>query len=340
MRKKKTRFSKSLIRSVIAAAVVAVAVIAILITNLFLPVKYLSAYLCLSREGLPENTSRVTFVDVGYGDCILAEFSDGKVLLIDGGDGRYSHELKLLTLLNRRGIRTIDYLVCTSVKSEHCGGLAEILRYKEVGKIYAPYCTVTRITEEYRRFHEEAERSGAQRVFCEFGEGESGSDWSFCFLSPAVHTAEWEGSEYYDMNRDPTAENVNNASAVIWLHSAGIDFLLLSDITAKVADKLVREYLVDGLKDPDGVSVRLEDCNVVMTALHGGEEGIYARLWDLTMPETAVISVGENGRGAPSLAALADAQGAVGEELYRTDEQGTLTVVVRDGSYVIEKEKS
>lgn len=338
MKEKKTKLSKAMIRTIIVVAVIAATVTALLIANLFLPVKYISAYFVFSREALPEYSARVTFADVGYGDCILAEFPDGEVVLIDGGDGSYSHELKLLTLLNRRGIQKIDYLVCTSVKPEHCGGLAEILRYKTVGKVFAPYCVATRINEEYRRFQEEAEKFDEE--ICEYGVGASGVGWAFSFLSPTVHTLEEEGSEYFDMNENPTTERINRASAVMWLECLGVNFLLSSDMTATVADKLVAAYLVDGLKDANDEPVRLEECDFMTVALHGAEEGAYARLWEITSPSAAVVSVGENGRGAPSLAAIADAQRFVGEELYRTDETGTLTVTISDGTYFIGKEKS
>ena len=120
--------SKGRIAAIASAAVVAVAFAALIITNIFVPVKYLSAYL-VARGERQQGVLTVTFLDVGYGDCTLCELPDGKVLLIDGGDGAYANTLSILRKLNSRGIDKIDYLFCSSVLGEYCGGLPEILRY-------------------------------------------------------------------------------------------------------------------------------------------------------------------------------------------------------------------
>lgn len=330
---KRKKFPKKILRSVIISAVVAVAVTALLITNIFIPVKYFSAYIVFVKDVLPENGARVTFIDVDYGDSILVELPDGKTMLIDGGDGSYPHELELLSVLNKRGVTAIDYLICTSVNKEHCGGLAEIIKYKKVSKIYMPYCTVTRINDSFYNFYESV-YCGAEIDYCEYGNGEIGDGWSFCFLTPTVHTATAAGSEYYELNSDPTDENINNASAVVWLECLGVDFLFLSDATTAVCDKIIAAYSVDGLMF-GGKSISLTDCDIVSVAMHGGEDGTCAPLYDLIRPHAAVISVGDNGYGAPSLAAIADAQACVADNLYRTDTHGTVTVTVRDGNFTI-----
>ena len=124
--KKKMEFSRGRVAAIITAAVVGLLVIVLIVINIFIPIKYLSAYF-VGKDEREEDTLRVTFIDVGYGDSTLCEFPDGKVMLIDGGDGSYANNLAILTVLNERGVDTIDYLVCTSVLGEYCGGLDEVI---------------------------------------------------------------------------------------------------------------------------------------------------------------------------------------------------------------------
>lgn len=324
--------SKKTVRAVVMAAVIGIAAIAVLVANLFIPLKYLSAYLIWSYEALPENSARITFVDVGYGDCTIVELPDGKIMLIDGGDGRYSHQLTVLKELNRRRIDTIDYLVCTSVKDEHCGGLSEIMEYKTVKKIYSPYCLKKYITDGYEAFSEarSAVSDIADNVYIEYGVGESEEDWSFRFLSPTVLSAWFEGAEYYDLDNDPTDENINRASAVMWLNAAGAQFLFLSDTTAEICSGLVLMNEVNDLQALFGVD--LSACSVLTAAMHGGEDGVYTPLYELVQPEYTVISVGDNGESAPSNSALAAAGCG---EIYRTDKNGTVVMTVSEGKITV-----
>lgn len=327
----KPNHSKRTLRAVITAAAVAIIIIAVLVVNLFIPIKYLSAYIVQSCSPLDENSARVTFVDVGHGDCVIVELPDGKTMLIDGGDGRYSNQLAILKELNRRGVDDIDYLVCTSVKSEHCGGLAEIIKYKNVNKIYMPYCLITDITTEYAAFIEAADGIGAERNYIEFGVTESGEGWSFSFLSPSVRSAWQEGFEYYDLNCNPTDKNINRASAVMWLDVAGAQFLFLGDTTSEICDSFILLNEVGDLYNIFGID--LADCDVIMASMHGAADGVNPSLYSAANPEITVISVGDNGEGAPSVSALAAAQS--NGTLYRTDKHGTVTMTVNDGNITV-----
>lgn len=333
---KRKRLSKGLLISIITSALILVAALAILITNIYIPVKYLSAYLVTANRAV-DGELRVSFLDVGYGDCTLVEFPDGRTMLIDSGNGRYGNQLKLLKLLNGYGVDNIDYLVCTSVKNERCGGFGELLKYKAVGKVYMPYCLSTQITDGYRAFCEAVKSCGAKTEICEYGAGERGDGYEFCFLSPSVHTL--ENGEYDLLNKNPNETNINNASAALWLECGGVSFLFLGDVNSEIEAKICADYLLTGGQTAAGYNVRLENCKIVKAANHGKITSACAALYDLIKPETVIISVGENGQGCPSQDVISDAQRYAGENLYRTDYCGTVTVTAKDGSYRIEKEK-
>lgn len=297
---------------------------AILITNAFIPVKYLSAY-CVSADKNKQGDLRVTFLNVGHGDCTLVEFPDGKTLLIDGGNGRYTTNLSVLRLLNSRGVDKIDYLVCTSVRGENCGGLAEVLKYKSVGTLYMPYCTNTNITGDYRSFCEAVKvslQNGTEVKYCEFGEGVFESGYSFCFLAPSVRSNP-EG-EYAALNKSPTNANISNASAVMWIECGKTRLLFLGNLLTDKLNSLLNAGK-NGMLEINGKTVDLRLCNIVKVANHGDKASACAELYDFILAEAAIISVGENARGCPANSVISDVTSA-NAELYRTDFNGTVTV--------------
>lgn len=326
----KKKLSKKQIRSIIIAAVTCAFVLAFIITNIFIPVKYLASYFVIRNGGAEQGVMRVWFVDVGYGDCIIVELPDGKNMLIDGGNGSAPNEAKILKYLNKCDIDVIDYLVCTSVKSEHCGGLTEILKYKTVEKVYMPYCLNTFINDEYRNFAVAVRDSGAQVIVSQYGAGvkDTVEDYFFTFLSPS-RLDNPEG-EYVELNKNSTsAEAVDNASAVMWLEYAGTSFLFTSDAGSGILDGICNSYSVAGEDYP----VRLESCTVISVSGHGSKNSS-AQLYEAAKPEVAVISVGDNGQGCPSAEAIADAANCVGDNLYRTD-NGAVTIEVNKEGYKI-----
>lgn len=328
--RKKKKLSKFQLRAIIIGAVSLVFALAFIITNIFIPVKYLASYMVARNRGAAEGVMRVRFVDAGYGDCIIVELPDGKNMLIDGGNGSAPNQAKILKYLNSCDINTIDYLICTSVKSEHCGGLAEIIKYKTVNKIYMPYCLNTFINDKYRDFALAARDSGAPVIISQYGAGGKNTEYGyfFSFLSPSI-ISNPEG-EYAELNKNGGSEEaVNNSSAVIWLEYAGTAFLFTSDAGSKVLNGICNSYAVAGEDYP----VKLENCTVISVSGHGSADSS-AQLYDTAKPEVAVISVGENGRGCPSAAAIADAANCVGDNLYRTD-GGAVTIEVNKEGYKI-----
>lgn len=326
-------------KAVVVLSVLAVLLCAaIIILNIFIPVRYLSAYL-VPREETEEGQLKLKFVDVGFGDCAFAVLPDGRTMLIDGGNGDYENMLAVLSAINACGADRIDYLVCTSVKEEHCGGLAEVLKYKQVGTAYIPYCANTRITEEYHSFINALAESGAQLRTAQAGEGVVGDGYFFSFLSP-VNSASPTG-EYALLNSDATAENIERASAVLWLEYGENAFLFTSDARRETLERITREYeQCKELSQPfcavGGNAVVLEKCDLVTVPAHGGRNNTYAPFYDLITPRDGVVSVGENFAGYPDMSALSDIYAYA--QPYYTRYDGTITVTADKTDYTIEKE--
>ncbi len=335
----KRKLSKKWIKFIAILFVAAVITVSLAVTNLFIPVKYLSAYINFKKDICPQGEMRVRYIDVGYGDSALVELPDGKTLLIDGGAGTYSNARKILKILNSSGIDRIDYLVCTSVKNEHCGGFSEIIRYKSVGKAYIPYVENKDITDGYSNFYSMLSSQGVPTETAEYGKGVYSSEYKYCFyfLSPSVYNL--PDSEYKNMNRSPTNENIDAASAVLWLEYSGKGFLFLSDADGGVQTKIARSVAAEkGRYVLGGLELTMGDCAVISAANHCGVNSACAELYDLIKPEAAIISVGENAKNSPSLSDFAVLQTYVGDKIYRTDRNGTITAVVSGGLCYIDKE--
>lgn len=82
---------------------------------------------------------KVHFLDVGQGDSTLIELPNRKVALIDGGnkaDGDF-----LVDYIKALDIKTIDYIIATHPHADHIGGLAEVIKEFDIGKVYMPGVT-------------------------------------------------------------------------------------------------------------------------------------------------------------------------------------------------------
>ena len=341
MARKKVKIGKRIIAIIIACAVFLTFSLALIITNIFVPVGYLSAYFVDTVKN-QTGVMRVSFIDVDFGDCTIVELPDGKIMLIDGGNGTYANTLALLNSLNRRGIDTIDYLICTSVKNEHCGGLKEIVRYKTIGTAFIPYCRNTHITQQFHNFVCELDRKSVKTVYACAGEGVDGGDYFFTFLSPTTPLS--NESEYTLLNKSPTNENIDNASVVTWLEYADTSFVFSSDVRENTLKRIINTYEMSlehgvvfcGIGDK---GVKLETCDVVTVAGHGGEKNSYASWYEALQPEDSVISVGKNFAGCPSSVAISDVMAHTPNTPHITNEHGEIIFTVTATGYVVDKEK-
>ena len=99
-----------------------------------------------STKELSGGKTRVHFLDIGQGDSELIELPNGEVMLIDGGN-RDDSEF-LVEYIKNLHISKIDYVVATHPHEDHIGGLPEVIKTFDIGKIYMPKKTAnTRIFE-------------------------------------------------------------------------------------------------------------------------------------------------------------------------------------------------
>ena len=91
----------------------------------------------VSVEALNSASYRVTYIDVGQGNCTLIEMADGSTALIDCGSAMYGE--KVYNFLKERNISTINFLIATHADADHIGGFNYLFSRMEIKNIYRPF---------------------------------------------------------------------------------------------------------------------------------------------------------------------------------------------------------
>ena len=73
----------------------------------------------------PEEPVKANFIDVGQGDSTLITLTNGKNILVDGGDIEAGS--KVVTYLKEVGVKIIDLVISTNTDADHIGGLTDVL---------------------------------------------------------------------------------------------------------------------------------------------------------------------------------------------------------------------
>jgi competence protein ComEC len=262
------------------------------------PLSVLAVLVSFTAFTMPDNQLRVSFLDVGQGDAILIQ-KGNRQILVDGGPSPQAITLGLSEAMPFWD-RSIDLLVLTHPHQDHLAGLLEVLRRYRVGQVlYSSLDYDSPLYDEWLRTIDEKNikatlASAGQRI-------DMGDGIIIEVLRPSL-TLPGAGP---DIDRD---------SLVLRLEYGSVSFLLTADIKSETEWELVRE------RAPLASTV-------LKVAHHGSSTSTTAEFLSVVGPRVAVISVGaDNDFGFPDAEVLARLQAAVGPgNLYRTDEQGTIT---------------
>lgn len=264
-----------------------------------LSVLTLTAAIWVNRQDYQYGVLTALTLDVGQGESVILT-SGGETALVDcGSSNSYKDPGGLAAdTLHSMGVRELSAVVVTHYHADHTNGLYEVLRRIPVQTIYLPD-----IEDEYgvrERLVSLAEEKGAQVTYV------------------TKETADTLGDTVLTIYPPVQSGGDLNELGLTALASAGdFDLLITGDMSGSTEKKLVETYA-------------LPDIEVLAVSHHGSRYSSNIRFLKSVTPEAAVISVGDNNYGHPSEETLQRLL-AVGADIWRTDQQGTIRITVNGG---------
>lgn len=264
-----------------------------------LSVLTLTAAIWVNRQDYQYGVLTALTLDVGQGESVILT-SGGETALVDcGSSNSYKDPGGLAAdTLHSMGVRELSAVVVTHYHADHTNGLYEVLRRIPVQTIYLPD-----IEDEYgvrERLVSLAEEKGAQVTYV------------------TKETADTLGDTVLTIYPPVQSGGDLNELGLTALASAGdFDLLITGDMSGSTEKKLVETYA-------------LPDMEVLVVSHHGSRYSSNIRFLKSVTPEAAVISVGDNNYGHPSEETLQRLL-AVGADIWRTDQQGTIRITVNGG---------
>jgi competence protein ComEC len=238
-------------------------------------------------------TVAVTFLDVGEGAATLLQVPRGPTVLVDAGPEPVARQLR------EHGVRRIDLLVLSHGHDDHVAGLEDVVGRLAIGTALLPLPEAP--SEALDALEVRLRASGAEVRRVTQPVTLAGDGWGLRVL-PSAPAPGSSGNQ---------AENDAALVAVVELGPGRV--------------------LLPG--DAEGAALSALDlprCAVVALPHHGSSGGLDAALLERLAPSLAVVPVGPNSYGHPSVEMLELLTGA-GVPYVRTDERGDTTVWVGDG---------
>lgn len=258
---------------------------------------------------------KVTFIDVGQGDCQFIQTPGGKTILIDAGKGATewssydAGERIVVPFLESLKIEKIDYVVISHAHNDHIGGLRAVLNRFKVENFVDPGL-------QYPSWVYEGLLELVDEKNINYIEAKAGDEFN------------WDKYCEFKVLNPPDrffrgGSEANENSIVLKLTYKDISFLFTGDAERNAEKNLVRNFREDLI------------CTVLKIAHHGSTTSTSEIFLDWAQPLFAVIHVGERNRwGHPKREVLKRLED-YGCKTYRTDKDGTIQIITDGKKYKI-----
>lgn len=244
---------------------------------------------------------KVHYINVGQGDSTFIQLPNGKNVLIDGATR--SNGQTVLDYLNDLKVESIDYLIATHPHEDHIGGLVNVVKEYEVGKIYMPDKAHTTIVFEdlllaiQEKGYSITRAKAGDILFEEEG-------LSMNVLAPS----EMNGS------------NLNDYSVANRLVFGNTAFIFTGDAEQKSEKNMVES----------GYDL---EADVLKIGHHGGDTSSINSFLSAVNPDYGIISAGEDNQYGHPHVNVMNRLADHGIKTFRTDQDGTI-VASSDGETI------
>ena len=282
---------------------------------------------------VPDGTLEVKVLDVGQGDCILITFPDGQVMVMDiGSEFRSTSPWNVIDgELKAKGIETIDYMFLSHTDYDHSREVAKLCENYEIKSFYFPVADM-----DTSSTWEKAYNAAQSETYVENGETKQ-AEFNENVGVFRLETTSWrmkcysfDEEDYPNIKNSSDAETKNSVSPICLLEYADRTIVLTGDANFETEEYVLAKGYLNNI-----------DADVLKVGHHGSKSSTSDEFLDKIDCEYAIISCGaDNDYGHPTPEALTrlaeytdvrpddDFNGFA--EVYRTDEDGTITVRVEE----------
>lgn len=277
---------------------------------------YLEIWLKLKPDMSKINKSalEVHFVDVGEGDATLIRFTSGKTMLIDSGD---NVKVKQLTTYIDKVFfnshkKVFDYVVLTHSDCDHSGNMDTILDKYKVNNFIRPNILIDGLENYLADGRAKYDNNNDYvATITKLYSLEKNNKIKVSFAEPDTYIDMGNNANVHILSPlKPHYTTTNDYSIVMIVEDNNEKFMLTSDASTDVENDIINSYDEDVL-----------DVDVLKLGHHGSDTSTSLDWLDITQPDYAVISVGEdNSYQHPSSAVLDNI------ELYNEEHTDTIKI--------------
>ena len=234
----------------------------------------------------------ITFLDVGQGDCFVADTSAG-LILSDGGSssvdqvGRY----RILPYIKYLGYQKVKIAVISHMDLDHYSGIKELLEMGRVEYLGLPDIPKDQAMQEIIKI---AKQKKTNVFYLSKGRKIQTKDSSLEILHP----------------KKGSIQEKNAASLVMQGQVLGYEILLTGDVEKEGEDQLLSE----GLKHVE----------ILKAAHHGSKNSTSDKFLQKVLPEQTVISCGQNNRYGHPHKEMINRLKIYHTKILRTDKRGAV----------------
>lgn len=245
---------------------------------------------------------KISTLDVGQGDGIVIRMPNNSVVTVDGGSTNVKEagQNRIVPYLKAECISEIDYAVMTHADTDHTSGLIEMLKQSDNYGVRVRNLVLPDIVEKdgaYNQMVRLAEEHGVKVLYITKGDFMRFGKIELKCIHPGDETK---------------AENRNGYSTVLGLKYNKFSMLFTGDISSEQEREL--QTLLN------------HSYTVLKVAHHGSKYSTSDEFLQWTQPKYSMISVGKkNMYGHPADETLKRLKQS-GSQIFRTDENGCVTV--------------